>query len=121
MASFLDKWGNNLYTGQKSYQIVQKRKTFYIVSAVMIVICVLLMFIRGFNLGIEFKGGSEFQVNEVTNTSQDFATQIVQKVLPNDVPKVTNLGSNSIRIQTDTLDEETQIKVRNALADAYFG
>ncbi|MDR2748940.1 MAG: protein translocase subunit SecF [Bifidobacteriaceae bacterium] len=121
MASFLDEWGNNLYTGQKSYKIVQKRKMFYAISVFAIIICIGLMVVRGFNLGIEFRGGSEFQVNEITNTSQSHATEIVQKVLPNDVPRVSNLGSSSLRIQTDTLDEATQIKVRNALADAYFG
>ncbi|MDR3116529.1 MAG: protein translocase subunit SecF [Bifidobacteriaceae bacterium] len=121
MASLLDRWGNNLYTGQKSYQIVQKRKFFYIVSAVAIVICVGLMVFRGFNLGIEFRGGSEFQINQVSNSSQQFAVETLQKVLPNEVPRVSNLGSDSIRIQTDSLDEETQIKVRNALAEAYFG
>ncbi|MDR3152242.1 MAG: protein translocase subunit SecF [Bifidobacteriaceae bacterium] len=121
MASLLDRWGNNLYTGQKSYQIVQKRKYFYIVSVVAIVICVGLMIFRGFNLGIEFRGGSEFQINQVSNSSQQFAVETLQKVLPNEVPRVSNLGSNSIRIQTDSLNEEMQIKVRDALAEAYFG
>lgn len=73
----------------------------------------------GFNFGIEFTGGSEFVVSDVTDMSQTKATQAVQEVEPNMVPKVSTLGDSSIRVQTEQLTAEQNREIRVNLADAY--
>ena len=119
MASFT-RFGNDLYTGERSFNIVGKRKIWYTISSVLILVSIIGPIIKGgFNFGIEFTGGSEFVVSNVTDMSQTKATQAVQEVEPNMVPKVSTLGDSSIRVQTEQLTAEQNREIRINLADAY--
>ena len=54
MASF-SKFGNDLYTGERSIDFVGRRKLWYAIAAVMILLSILLPIARGgFVFGIEF-------------------------------------------------------------------
>lgn len=119
MASFT-KFGNDLYTGERSFNIVGTRKIWYSISAVLILISIVGPILKGgFNFGIEFTGGSEFVVSDVTDMSQTKATEAVQQVEPNMVPKVSTLGDSNIRVQTEQLTAEQNREIRVGLADAY--
>lgn len=119
MASFT-QFGNGLYTGERSFNIVGKRKIWYTISSVLILVSIIGPILKGgFNFGIEFTGGSEFVVSDVTDMSQTKATQAVQEVEPNMVPKVSTLGDSSIRVQTEQLTAEQNREIRVNLADAY--
>ena len=58
----------SLYRGETKFDFIGSRRRWYLASAILIVICVLSFVFRGFNLGVEFKGGTQFQV-PVTGTS----------------------------------------------------
>ncbi|MEY3676877.1 MAG: hypothetical protein RL351_104 [Actinomycetota bacterium] len=119
MSRFSD-FGNDLYTGKRSINFVGRRKIFYVVAAVMIVLAVVLPTLRGgFNFGIEFRGGSEFRVAGVSNNSQQIAIDAVHSVEPESQPLVTNVGTNAIRVQTEQLTDVKSEEVRVALANAY--
>ena len=67
--SRLATWGNELYAGKKSYPFVQKWKTWFVVALILLIVAGGITALRGgFNLGIEFRGGSEFTVSAVENT-----------------------------------------------------
>ena len=51
-----------LTTGTGNVDVVGRRKLWYILFAVLIVVSVLSIGIRGFNLGIDFTGGSQIQM-----------------------------------------------------------
>ncbi|HEX6498250.1 MAG TPA: protein translocase subunit SecF [Micromonosporaceae bacterium] len=51
-----------LYRGETDIDFIGNRKKWYLASAIIIVICVASIAIRGFNFGIEFAGGNEFQI-----------------------------------------------------------
>jgi preprotein translocase subunit SecF len=119
MASF-SKFGNDLYTGARSYDIVGRRRTWYIIAAVVIVICATVPFLRGgYHFGIEFTGGSEFQVAQPAELDQDLATRTVDGVAPGANPRVTQVGSDTIRVQTSQLEATQTNDVADALATAY--
>lgn len=119
MASF-SQFGNDLYTGARSINIVGRRKLWYSISAVLILISIVGPILRGgFNFGIEFTGGSEFVVSNVSDTSQELATEAVQLVEPNMIPKVSRLGDSGIRVQTEQLTDTQTREIRNGLAAAY--
>jgi len=119
MASFA-KFGNDLYTGERSYDFVGRRKLWYLIAAVLIALSILLPALRGgFVFGIEFTGGSEFQISDVSDTSQELATDAVNDAVAGSNPRVSVVGDNNIRVQTDQLGEGDQSTVRDALADAY--
>ena len=119
MSKFSD-FGNDLYTGKRSINFVGRRKIFYIIAAVMVALAVILPIARGgFNFGIEFRGGSEFRVTGVADTSQQVAIDAVHTVEPEANPLVTNVGTDGIRIQTEQLTDVKSEEVRVALAKAY--
>ncbi len=119
MASF-SQFGNDLYTGKRSYNIVGRRKIWYSVAAVLILVVVIVPILRGgFVFGIEFLGGSQFEVTNTTNLNQPFAENVVKSVVPGANPRVTTVGGSSVRIQTDQLTSTQSSDVQDALATAY--
>jgi preprotein translocase subunit SecF len=51
-----------LYRSETNIDFIGYRKRWYIVSAVIILVCLTSIIFRGFNFGIEFAGGNQFQV-----------------------------------------------------------
>ncbi|WP_298457846.1 protein translocase subunit SecF [uncultured Cellulomonas sp.] len=113
------QWGNDLYTGRRSYDIVGKRRTWYTIALVIVALSALLLGVRGLNPGIEFRGGSQFTVSGVQTTDQQPAVDAVAEVSAEEVPRVTTVGGSAIRVQTAELTAEEVVQVRGALADAY--
>jgi len=120
MASF-SKFGNDLYTGARSLNIVGRRKLWYLIAGVMILIAIVGPFLLrgGFVFGIEFTGGSEFVVSQTTSQSETKATDAVASVVPEAVAKVSTVGGDVVRVQTDQLKDAQTSAVRDALAEAY--
>lgn len=119
MAAGFSQWGNDLHTGRRSYDIVGKRRNFYIASAIMVLLALVVLLTRGFNLGIEFRGGSEFTVEGVSSQSQDAAAEAVASVAPDEAPRISTVGEDALRIQTAQLTDAEVGEVRVALAEAY--
>ncbi|GHT82385.1 protein-export membrane protein SecF [Actinomycetota bacterium] len=113
-------WGNQLYTGAKSYNVVANRRKFFAVSIVLCVLCVASIGFFGLNLGIDFKGGTEFTISNVTDNSQQIATDTIHEDYPNEEPSVSNVGNDSVRVQTGVIDNQDDVNtLRNKLAEAY--
>lgn len=118
--SKLRELGNDLYSGRVSYNIVGRRKLWYSIAIVLVILSIAAPIARGgFNFGIEFRGGSEFRIDGVGGTSQEVAREAVQSVEPDSQPIVTSVGTDSVRIQTEQLDDVTTEEIRIALASAY--
>ena len=127
MASFA-KFGNDLYTGARSINFVGRRKLWYAIAGVMILLSILLPLARGgFVFGIEFRGGSEFQVAGVADLGQDGPRVEAQALAADTVigidaeasPRVSIVGADSVRVQTEQLLPEDSNQARNALATAF--
>ncbi|HNP16534.1 MAG: protein translocase subunit SecF [Cryobacterium sp.] len=119
MASFA-QFGNDLYTGKRSYDFVGKKYLWYTIAFVMIALALGITLLRGgFEFGIEFSGGSQFEISQATNLNQKFASDAVIKEVPSANPRVTIIGGDSVRIQTDQLTNAQNDQVRDALAAAY--
>lgn len=119
MARRFSQWGNDLYTGARSYDVVGKRRTFFLLALATILISVAILGIRGLNLGIEFRGGSQFTLTNVDTSDQTSAVDAVTSVSPSEVARVANVGTNALRVQTSELTDIEVQEVRQALADAY--
>ncbi|KQO64851.1 protein translocase subunit SecF [Curtobacterium sp. Leaf261] len=119
MASF-SQFGSDLYTGKRSYDIVGRRRLWYSIAIACIVLSALVPFLRGgFHLGIEFTGGSEFTISKTTSLDQTKATNAVEGVVSDVIPRVSQLGTDSIRVQTSQLTTTQNDDVATALAKAY--
>ncbi len=119
MASF-SQFGNDLYTGKRSYNFIGKRRIWYSIAISLIILFVGVTLMRGgFQFGIEFRGGSQFEVAHVANADDSLASDAVSSVVPNANAKVTIVGGDSVRVQTDQLTNHQSDDVRDALAAAY--
>lgn len=123
MASLV-QFGNDLYTGARSFDFVGKRKIWYTIAALLIIASVVVPILRGgFVFGIEFRGGSEFQVSGVeAQPDQQLAIDTVLEAVPEASPQVSLVGdeaNRSLRVQTEQLDADQSSEVRQALADAF--
>ena len=119
MASFAT-FGNQLYTGERSIDFVGKQKIWFSISGVLIVLSLIGLFGRGLNLSLEFKGGSEFTVSNAQTTNDVIGRNAVQGVDPTADAQVTKVGSNSVRVQTSKLKNDSKNEaVVAALAKAY--
>jgi preprotein translocase subunit SecF len=120
MVSRLTKFGNDLYTGARSFDFVGKRKIWYAIAAVMVILSILVPVVKGgFNFSIEFRGGSQFQITNVVDASQAKAQDALATVVPSAVAHVTTVNGNSVRVQTDQLSDQQTRQVADALAKAY--
>ncbi|ADG74696.1 protein-export membrane protein SecF [Cellulomonas flavigena DSM 20109] len=119
MATGFAQWGNDLYSGRRSYDIVGRRRTWYVITAALVAISGVLLITPGLNPGIEFRGGSEFVVSGVETSDQQLATDTVLAVAPQEVPRVTTVGGSSLRIQTAELTSDEVTEVTNGLIAAF--
>lgn len=119
MASF-SQFGNDLYTGKRSYDFVGKRYLWYAIAILMIIAALGITALRGgFEFGIEFSGGSQFEISDAHNLDQKFAMDAVTNEVPKANPRVTIVGGKSVRIQTDSLSNEQNVQLRDSLASVY--
>ena len=107
--SKLGALGGRLYRGDISFDFVGRKKLWYTLSGVILILAAIGLFGRGLNLGIEFKGGAEFQVVSTTDGVEQAKAVALAVGVEN--PIVTQLGNGTIRVQTPELDQE----VRNSL------
>lgn len=112
--------GNDLYTGKSSIPFVGRRRVWFIIAAILVIGAALVPFVRGMQFSIEFTGGSQFVVSGVQDTDQSLANQAVQSVEPDATTKVAIVGADAVRVQTDSLGDDSITKeVAAALAEAY--
>ncbi|MCZ4327088.1 protein translocase subunit SecF [Brachybacterium paraconglomeratum] len=119
MSTTFATFGNDLHAGRRILPIVSRRRTWYLISVVVVVLLGALAVVRGPNLGIEFTGGSEFQIAGVADTEQSSAREVVREHLPDNEPKVTQLGGDTLRVQTEQLDSAQTAELAGELATAY--
>ena len=119
MSATFARFGNDLHAGRRIIPLVTRRRTWYLLSVIGIVLLAGLAVLRGPNLGIEFTGGSEFQVAGVADTEQTSARDVVREHLPDREPKITVLGQDTVRVQTEQLDSTETAALAQDLAAAY--
>jgi preprotein translocase subunit SecF len=119
MANRLTTFGNDLYTGKRSFNFVGGRKKWYSIAGVLILLTVIIPLLTGVHFSIEFRGGSQFQIAGIEDATAQPAIDAVASVVPDTVPRVTIVGGDGVRVQTDQLSQADSREVTTALAEAY--
>ena len=119
--SRLTTFGNALYTGEKSFDFVGNRVRWYLIGATIVILAIVLTILRGgFVFGIEFRGGSEFRVSAPASLSEQPAIDTVTSVAGlSSNPRVSIVGGDSVRVQTEQLTDAQTTELRGDLAEAY--
>ena len=94
--------GARLYTGEKSFNIIGRRKSWYGISSILLLISIGALLFSGLSLGIEFKGGSSYTVNKSGISVEEARSTVEATGIPGEVI-VQKIGDDKIRVQTGTL------------------
>src|SRR3954452_12152647 len=107
--------GHRLYNGEAGFDVVGHSKLIYKITAVVVLLCIASMVFRGFNFGIDFAGGNSFklpgsteQLTEVRQAAEDTGAEVATAQV---------VGSGTILIRTEALDNDGEQAVREATAD----
>lgn len=119
MAFDFAKWGNSLHSGEKTYGIVHKRKNFFVVSGILIMLSLALLLFKGINPGIDFTGGTQFQVSNTASQDPNVAIEVVAQEAPAEDPRISLLGGNDVLVQIGVVDQATSLDITASLAEAY--
>ena len=110
---------SRLYRGETRINFVGTRKRWYLASLVLIVLCVLSMLFRGFNVGIDFKGGTQFQVRaantSLTTTEVERAMNTTGHPAEGAAQEVGSGSTRQIVVKTQELTLTQQTAVQNKL------
>jgi preprotein translocase subunit SecF len=107
-----------LYHGLTTVDFVGRRKIWFSVSMLVIVAGLCSLGFRGFNLGIDFKGGSSWEVLAPHTTIAAVTTAATKAGLTN--PVVEKLGSETYQVTADinSLSASQQLTVTNNVVNA---
>jgi len=113
--SKLSGLGGRLYRVETSIEIIGRRRRWYAVSAVFVLLSLGALSIQGLHLGIEFKGGSSFTVTKAGASIEDARSAVATAGIPGEAI-VQTIGSDKIRVQTGALNTVQNNAVQDALA-----
>jgi preprotein translocase subunit SecF len=116
---------SRLYTGTGAFDIVGRRRTWYISFGLLVLLCVGSIVFRGFNLGIDFTGGTQIQFPAATAAAPadpDAVRAVFAKVVGHEPDVVQTAGtgaSASVLIRSEPLDPAQTFAVKQALFDTF--
>ncbi|MEU8516638.1 protein translocase subunit SecF [Kitasatospora sp. NPDC048722] len=108
--------GHRLYQGEISFDFVGRRKIWYSISGVIVLVAAIGL-AMGLHLGIEFKGGSVYTVTKPGLTVSQAQTTADEVVASH--PLVQSTDNNKIRIQVSTDEAKSSDEIRSQLAQKF--
>ncbi|GAB2682683.1 protein translocase subunit SecF [Saccharopolyspora gloriosae] len=112
-----------LYIGNGAFDIVGKRLRWYVSLGLLVLVCIAGMGIKGFNLGIDFEGGTKLQVPAV-GAQGPISTDQVQDAFQDalghraeTVQLVGTAGNQTIQVRTESLTPAQVSDVKETLFD----
>jgi preprotein translocase subunit SecF len=116
---------SRLYTGTGAFDIVGRRRTWYIAFGLLMLVCVGSIVFRGFNLGIDFTGGTQIQfpvASAAAPADVETARAVYERVIGAEPAAVQSAGSGSsasILIRSEALDPAQLVALKQALFDTF--
>jgi len=106
---------SRLYHGETSYDFVGRRRLWFTISGVFLLVSLGSLFVPGLNFGIDFKGGAVFRVQPERAVTE---AQVRAAVGPEaKVVQVTEEAPVQVIVQTEELSQEQVAKIRRDLAE----
>ncbi|MGH3685914.1 MAG: protein translocase subunit SecF [Pseudonocardiaceae bacterium] len=110
-----------LYSSTGAFDIVGRRRIWYATSGLLVMVCLASILIRGFNLGIDFEGGTRVQF-PAQGAGGPITTQQAERVFsgavgqpPESVQTVGTGSAASILIRSVSLDTRKSFVLKKAL------
>ena len=107
-----------LYRGDTHFDFVGRRKWWYLISALVIIAGLISLGVRGLNFGIEFRGGTSWEVIAPGATVPQVQKAMTSAGLTQ--PTIEILGGKTVEVQADLLSlaPSRAAKIKTAVQDA---
>lgn len=104
----------------KSFPFMEKRKIYYIITLVLIIASIATGFIRGFNLGIDFTGGTLIQIEMGKEVAISEINDLLSEQKLDGNVSHAGEGNTQIIIKTnDSMESDTRETLMSALQEKY--
>ena len=104
----------------KTFNFIKKRKIYYIISTVIIIVGLVFGLIGGLNYGIDFTGGTMIQVDLHKEVPISDVEETIEGFMKDPSIVYTGEGNTQVIIKTiESLDNENRTLAINALSDEY--
>jgi preprotein translocase subunit SecF len=117
---------SRLYRGEAGIDVVGKRRIWYGIAAGILLVGIITILVRPFNVGIEFKGGNAFTLPASVGTLEDVRSAVADTGA--DVATAQKVGGSSgdsYLVKTNSLDADQGVAdakaadIKKALADRF--
>ena len=105
---------SRMYHGETSYDFVGRRRLWFTISGLLVLISLVSLVVPGLNFGIDFKGGAVFRVQPARQVTEAQVRDAVGSV--GEVIQVTEDNPVQVIVQTKELPQAEIARVRTALA-----
>jgi len=110
---------SRLYRGDIAFDFIGRRRRWYALSALVLVISIASLLFKGVDLGIEFKGGAEFRVTAANHSQAEADARQAVMGAGATQALVAKIGNGKLRVQTESLSNAETDKVQAALATEF--
>ncbi|WP_010233513.1 protein translocase subunit SecF [Clostridium arbusti] len=102
-------------------RVVEKRKIWFTISIILIVIGIGFICYRGLNFGIDFKGGTIIRININKDFNKADADQIIKKYVKTEEFETTKANNKEldIRVNSEAISDENSTKLFNDIKNKY--
>jgi preprotein translocase subunit SecF len=120
--SRLGSIGGRLYRGEVSFDFVGRKRLWYTISGVIVIVAIAALAFRGLNYSVEFKGGVLYQFSAPRATTTQVTSTVSSSGGISSADVITQRidGNAKWQVQTPVLSVSTEYQVQNAIA-AKFG
>jgi preprotein translocase subunit SecF len=110
--------GARLHSGETSIDYIGKRRRWYAISGLLVIVSIGALSLQGLHLGIEFKGGSSYTVTKA-GASIAQAESALQSAGITGEKIIQKVGNDKIRVQTGSLTNAESNAVQDSLAATF--
>lgn len=116
-----DSLFNRLYTGTGAFEVVGNRRRFYVLTLVIVAVCLASILLRGFSFGIDFTGGTKLTM-PAGEIDKDRVAAVVEESLGEEPEMVQIVGTGNARIvevETRFLTTDEIAATKNAMFEEF--
>jgi preprotein translocase subunit SecF len=110
-----------LYAGTGAFDIIGKRRLWFSISGVIILIAIASIVLRGFTFGIDFQGGTKVSFPRGNATVQQ-VEDVFRKTMGHDAQQVVVVGNGAaatVQIRSETLSNQQTTTLKDALFNEF--